>query len=207
MSPRPASISKSAHTGNPEADKPSYLAIGKLRRPHGVHGEIIMEIFTDFPERLRRGSLVYVGDDHQEIRLNSVRPNGTTLLISLAGYTTPETIGVYRNQIVYVPAADRPPLPEGEYYHHQIIGLKVITEEGRELGVIHEILETGANDVCVVRPAIGSDMLLPLIDPVVLEINLEKGEMLVHLLPGLIDEVDHEHDDEPPAGAASNLEG
>lgn len=207
MSPRLASISKPAHTGTPDADKPFYLAIGKLRRPHGLHGEIIMEIFTDFPERLRQGSLVYIGDSHQEIRLNSVRPNGTTLLVSLAGFTTPETAGRFRNQIVFVPAADRPPLPEGEFYHHQIIGLRVITEEGRELGVVHELLETGANDVCVVRPAFGSDILLPLIDPVVLEISLEKGEMLVHLLPGLIDEVDHVRDDETPAGAVSSREG
>lgn len=206
MSPRLASISKPARAGKQQPEAPLFLAIGKLRRPHGVHGEIIMEIFTDFPERLQRGKVVYIGDNHQEISLHSVRPNNTTLLVSFAGYTTPETVGIFRNQIVFVPAVDRPTLPEGEYYHHQIIGLKVITDEGQALGVVNQILETGANDVCVVRPAIGSDILLPLIDPVVLQINLEKGEMLVHLLPGLIDGVDNERDDEPPADNGTNPE-
>lgn len=207
MSRRQASISKPAHTGSLKPDEPDFLAIGKLRRPHGVHGEIIMEIFTDFPERLHRGSLLYVGESRQEIRLNSIRPNNTTLLVSLEGYTTPETVGIFRNQIVFVPVADRPPLPEGEFYHHQIIGLRVVSDEGQALGVVSEILETGANDVCVVRPLIGSEILLPLIDPVVLQIDLEKREMLVHLLPGLVEQGDSEGDDEQLTSAESSSEG
>ena len=206
MSRRLASITKPARSGSSQPDQPVFLAIGKLRRPHGVRGEIIMDILTDFPERLSCGSLLYIGETHQEIRLNSIRPNGTTLLVSFAGYTTPETAGEFRNQIVFVPAADRPPLPDGEYYHHQLIGLRVVSDEGRDLGVLREILETGANDVFVVRPSMGSDILLPAIDPVILQVNLEQGEMLVHLLPGLVEQVDEERDDEPLAGQETSTE-
>lgn len=202
MSRRLASSTKQAEPG-----APVFLAIGKLRRPHGVHGEIIMDILTDFPERLRRGSRIFIGETHQEIRLQSVRPNGTTLLVSFVGYTTPETVGVFRNQIVFIPTTDLLPLPEGEYYHHQILGLRVISDEGKELGIVSEILETGANDVFVVRPSIGPEILLPDIDPVILQIDLEKGELLVHLLPGLIDPSDTEQDDEPPADSKSSPEG
>lgn len=207
MTRRLTSSSRLPRSGSQQPDAPVFLAIGKLRRPHGVHGEIIMDILTDFPERLHRGSLLYIGEAHQEAHLQSIRPNGSTLLVSITGYTTPETVGVFRNQIVFVPTADRPPLPEGEYYHHQIIGLRVISDEGVELGLVNEILETGANDVYVVRPSMGSDILLPAIDPVVLQIDLEKREMLVHLLPGLIEQVDNERDDDPLSSPESSPEG
>ncbi|MCU0485003.1 MAG: ribosome maturation factor RimM [Anaerolineales bacterium] len=203
MSRRLSPVAKLPTAGAAQPDQPAFLAIGKLRRPHGVRGEIIMEILTDFPERLRRGAVLYVGEAHQPVHLTSLRPNDKTLLVSLEGYTTPEAIGAFRNQIVYVTAADRPALPEGEYYHHQLIGLRVVTDDGRQLGVVREILETGANDVLVVRPNMGAEILLPAIDPVILQVNLEQGEMQVHLLPGLIDQVDEERDDD----AAANSEG
>jgi 16S rRNA processing protein RimM len=78
-------------------------------------------------------------------------------------------------------------LPEGQYYQHQLIGLKVISDEGQALGQLAEILETGANDVYVVRGGGGKDVLLPAIEDVILGIDLDKKEMRVHVLPGLID--------------------
>jgi len=88
----------------------------------------------------------------------------------------------------FVSAEDRPPLPEGEYYHHQIIGLNVFDETGTSLGVVSEILETGANDVYVVAAAGGREILIPALKDVLLEINLEQKRMKVHLLPGLLDQ-------------------
>ena len=81
-----------------------------------------------------------------------------------------------------------PVLPEGEYYHHQLLGLVVIDDQARQLGQIAEIVTTPANDVYVVRRPAGPDLLLPAIPPVVLRVDLEKGEMHVHLLPGLLEE-------------------
>ena len=83
---------------------------------------------------------------------------------------------------------DIPPLPDGEYYHHQMLGLKVITEEGKELGSIASILDTGSNDVYVILPAVGKEILIPNISAVVKEIILEKGEMHIHLMEGLLPE-------------------
>jgi 16S rRNA processing protein RimM len=88
---------------------------------------------------------------------------------------------------MYVSAADRPPLPEGEYYHHQLIGLRVMDDTGQFLGLISGILETGgANDVYVVTSQENRELLLPDIEDVVLSIDLKAGEMRVHLLPGLL---------------------
>lgn len=174
-------------TGSSQARKPVYLAVGRLRRPHGVKGEIIMDVLTDFPERLQVGGLLYAGEAYQPLRIRSIRPHDKVLLMAFEGMHTPEIVGELRNQILYVSAADRPPLPAGEYYHHQLIGLRVIDEVGNSLGLITGILETGgANDVYLVAGQDDRELLLPDIEEVVLSINLEAGEMRVHLLPGLL---------------------
>jgi 16S rRNA processing protein RimM len=172
--------------GSPGNGEPVFLVIGKLRRPHGVRGEILMDIITDFPERIKAGTRVFVGPQHQEQIIRSARGNAGTLLVTFETFNNAEEVGVLRNQYLYVRAEDRPPLPPGEYYHHQLIGLPVLTDEGQALGVLSEILENAANDVYVVRPKHGADILLPAIDSVILDIDLQQGEMRVHLLPGLL---------------------
>ncbi len=174
-------------TGSPPEGEPEYLVVGFLRRPHGVKGEILMDVHTDFPERLKTGKTVFVGDSYRPMVMASLRPMGAAgMLVRFRGTKTPEEAGQYRNTWVYVPTADRPALPEGEYYHHQLIGLNVITDEGRALGVLVDVLETGANDVYVVRDAEGNETLLPAIPAVILEVALADRQMRVHLLDGLI---------------------
>jgi 16S rRNA processing protein RimM len=166
--------------------QPVFLVVGKLRHSHGLHGEILMEVITDFPERIRQGKTLLIGESHQPLKVTSRRIHGGNLLLGFDGIDTPEESGRLRNQWVYVPASDRPPLSEGEYYHHQLLGLQVTSEDGLELGKITNILETGANDVYVVRSESGNEVLLPAIQSVILTIDLDKGQMLVHLLPGLL---------------------
>jgi 16S rRNA processing protein RimM len=174
------------NAGSPGNGEPVFLAVGQLRRPHGVRGELLMEVFTDFPERLIPGVRVYVSPDHQPLHLNSVRHHAKGLLVSFKEYDTPEQVGELRNRLLMVSAEDRPSLPEGEFYHHQIIGLKVFSDTGDYLGIVSEILETGSNDVFVVKNESGEGLLLPATDEVILAIDLELGKISVHLLPGLI---------------------
>jgi 16S rRNA processing protein RimM len=173
-------------TGSPPNGEPAFLVVGKLRHPHGVRGEILMQVITDFPERLLPGLTVFVGEQHRPERIRSRRNHGQGLLVAFDGYASPEAVGALRNELVYVPTADRPPLPEGEYYHHQILGLRVINEDGQELGRVSEILSSAAHDIYAVRRETGPEILLPAIDEVILKIDLERGELRVHLLPGLI---------------------
>lgn len=174
--------------GSPSTGEPLFLVVGKLRHAHGLHGEILMEVITDFPERIRQGKTLYIGEGHQPLIVDSRRVHAGNLLLAFDGIDTPEGIGEFRNQWVYVQASDRPPLADGEYYHHQLLGLKVVSEDGSELGQLCDILETGANDVYIVRSESGKELLLPAIESVVLEINLEENTMRVHILPGLIPE-------------------
>ena len=145
-----------------------------------------MEVITDFPERIRQGKTLYIGELHQPMRVSNRRVHGGNLLLLFDDIETPEEVGRLRNQWVYVPANDRPPLSEGEYYHHQLLGLKVTSEDGLELGILSDILETGANDVYVIRSDSGKEVLLPAIQSVIIDIDLDKEQMLVHLLPGLL---------------------
>jgi len=175
-----------AATGSPTVGEPEYLVVGFLRRPHGVKGEMLMDVRTDFPERLKTGVTVFVGEHYQPMVIASRRAHAAGMLLRLRGVKSPEDAGQYRNTPVYVRAADRPALPEGEYYHHQLIGLNVITDDDRDLGSLVDILETGANDVYVVRAEDGNEVLLPAIPSVVLEVRLADRQMRVHLLDGLI---------------------
>src|SRR5512133_2687912 len=127
-------------TGSPRQGEPVFLVAGRLRRPHGVKGEIILELITDFPERLRRGITIYVGDDHMPLKIASRRVHSSFLLLSFAEFPDVDSVGELRNQLVYVRTDQLPKLPEGEYYHHQLIGLEAVNESGERLGVLEEIL-------------------------------------------------------------------
>ena len=186
MTDKSARLHKGDISGSPYEGEPEFLVVGKLRRPHGIHGEILMEILTDFQERIQPKVVLYVGDVYEPLCVRSCRQHKQALLLAFDGYDDRDAVGELRNQYLHVRADDRPPLPDGEYYYHELIGLKVITEQGENLGILTKILETGANDVYVVTPEQGSDILLPAIDPVILDVSLEQGMILVHLLPGLI---------------------
>lgn len=171
-------------SGSPNGE-PVYLTVGFLRRPHGVQGEIIMDLHTDFPERMKRGRKLLVGEEHQPMTLASVRPHQNGLLVKFKGVETPEGAGVFRNTWVYVQAKDAPPLPKGQIYQHELFGFEVVDENGNPLGELVEIIETGANNVYVVRDDSDREILLPAIPSVILGIDVDRRLMKVHLLEGL----------------------
>jgi len=175
---------KQQSSGSP-AGEPVYLVIGYLRRSHGVCGEIIMDLHTDFPQRIKSGRKVLIGEKHQPLTFDTVRPHNDGLLVSFRGVDTPEDAGKLRNQWVYVKASEVPPLPEGQYYQYEMIGLDVVDENGITLGRLAEILETGANDVYIVRDDSGREILLPAIPSVLLDLNMDQRTLKVHLLDGL----------------------
>jgi 16S rRNA processing protein RimM len=170
--------------GSPVGE-PEYLAVGFLRRPHGIGGEIIMDLNTDFPERFQSGRKLYVGDEHKPMTLAAVRPHAKGLLVRLRGVNTPELAGQLRNTWVFIKTREAPALPEGKYYQYQLIGLNVVDESDNLLGTLTEIIETGANDVYIVTDAAGKELLLPAIPSVILKIQPESNTIRVHLLEGL----------------------
>ncbi len=180
---------RNAGSGSPPVGEPEYLVVGSLRRAHGVRGEMVMEVVTDFPERLKPGTRVFVGPAHEARVIRSARTHSEGLLIKFRGVDSPEDAARYRNRSVFVTAADRPPLPEGHYYEHQVIGFSVVEDESEEIvGTLRSIMHTGANDIYVVARPDGSEVLLPVIASVILNLDPASRTIRVHLLPGLIDD-------------------
>lgn len=172
--------------GSPPGGGPLFLVVGKFSRPHGVQGDILFQVLSDFPERLKPGKLIYIGEEHRPLRIYRRKVHSAGLILGFEEYADPEAVTALRGRFAYVTAEGLPQLPEGEYYHHELLGLRVVDEEGNFLGRLTQIIENPANDVYIVRPEKGPEILLPAIEPVILEIDLVQGVMSVHLLPGLL---------------------
>jgi 16S rRNA processing protein RimM len=186
---------------------PRYLIIGRVLKPWGVRGELKIQILTGFPDRFASLRTVYLGDDAKSFAVERARLHSGAALLKLQGVDTPEAAAAYRDRLVQIAREDARQLPRGAHYLYELIGLRVVTTDGETLGVIDDILETGANDVYVVRasglsPSPKSEtkqskrgestreenreILLPAIEDVVKEIAVERGEVVVKMMEGLI---------------------
>ncbi len=164
---------------------PSFLAVARVRRPFGLKGELLLEILTDFPDRLARNEVLYAGDERLPFEMETIRRHGQNMLLQLKAVRDCDAAEKLRGAVFSIRVDDLPPLPAGVYYLHQIEGLEVVTEDGERLGRVKEILKTGANDVYVVQGEKG-EILLPAIPQVVRDVRLGDGKIVVRLMEGLI---------------------
>jgi 16S rRNA processing protein RimM len=169
--------------------EPRYLTVGRILRPHGVRGELRVEVITGSPERLDQHAYFFLASpDHPEaVRrypVEKMRLHRGRLLLKLGGCDDRNGADELRGMLVQIPIEEAVPLEEGEYYHFQLLGVRVETEDGEWLGQVVKVLETGAHDVYVVRGSRG-EVLLPAVDELVLELDLDSKRMVVHLLPGM----------------------
>lgn len=170
--------------GSVASIEPAYVLIGKFQRTHGVRGEISMRVITDFPERIRRWKVIYVGSEYQAREVIATRWKNNLMLLKLEGYDNPESARELTGKDVFAAVKDLPSLPEGRYYHHQLVGLTVW--EGEEkLGVLAAIMETGANEVYIIDQPDGKELLIPAIPEVIQKVDLDQKRLEVSLLEGL----------------------
>ena len=164
--------------------EPHYLAIGHVVRPFGLRGELRVQLLTEYPERLVRLRTVYLGPEVEPWTVEGVRLHQEAALFKLVGCDDRTSADTLRGALVQITLEDAVPLEEDEYYEHQIVGITVMEEDGTLLGKVTEIINTGANDVFVVVGPDG-ELLLPAIESVILEIDLDADRMVVHVLEGL----------------------
>jgi len=164
--------------------EPAYVLIGRLQKSHGVRGEITLRVFSDFPERIRRGKTIYIGADFQTCKITGTRWKNDLLLLKLEGFDSPESVRELVGKEIFSAVKDLPSLSEGRYYHHQLIGMRVFEGE-EDLGVLAAIMETGANEVYIIDQADGQELLIPAIPEVILKVDLEQKRLEVRLLEGL----------------------
>jgi len=151
--------------------------------PHGLRGEVRVQILTDFPERFGLLKTVYVGEDHSPMVVEDQRVLGGRAVLKLEGIDHLPEAEELRGLLIHIPVGEAMALEEDQYYVHQIVGLEVWTREGEYLGRVAEVLETGSNDVYVVRD--GEEILIPALSDVILDVDLEKGRVEVQLMKGL----------------------
>jgi 16S rRNA processing protein RimM len=162
------------------------VVVGRVRAPQGLKGEIRVEVMSDSPGRFSAGGILYLMGEPYRIEGSSMLPRGDVVL-KLEGIEDRAGAERFRGAVLTVPEDMVPPLPEGTYYHFQIIDMRVYTQEDEYLGMVTEILPTGTNDVYVVSGN-GREILIPALDHVIKGMDVEGGRMTVELPQGLVPE-------------------
>lgn len=158
----------------PEPDE--GLVVGRLVGPFGIRGELKLLPLTDFPERLQQRRTLRLRrpeGDVEERRVVSMRPHQAVLVVRLEECDSREAAEDLRGAEVWIPEEEAAPLPEGHFYVHQIVGLRVVTEDDEELGQVDEVLQMGANDIYRV-----GKLLIPGTRDAVLKLDPAEGVMV-----------------------------
>ncbi len=168
--------------------KPSLVVTGRVIKPYGVLGWVKTEVLTTNPYRFRPGNaFILEGEARGErLLLEEAREARGALLLKFRGLDDRERADKLSGRLLMVPPEEVGEALPGEIWEHQLLGLEVRTREGRCLGEVEEVLETGANDVLVVRGE--RECLIPMTEEVVKEIDLEGGTITIAPLPGLLEE-------------------
>jgi 16S rRNA processing protein RimM len=168
-----------------------WVPVGKIGRAHGVHGVVRVIAYGETLSSRTKGDKLYLrpsGGAVRELTLDTLTWHQRAWLAHFVGFTSREATQELTGQELFLPEDQLPQLEEGEYYHYQLIGLKVETVDGSFLGLLREILPAGSHDVYVVEHD-GKEILIPATEQVVLAIDLQEGRMRVALPEGLIDDL------------------
>ncbi len=160
-----------------------FITIGQILAPWDTKGKLKVEVITDFPQRFTPSSKVYI--NRQPMTIDSTEWHKRTVIIKLNTVDSIETAQRLQGQPVEIHHSQAYPLPEGQYYHFQIIGLEVWTTRGELLGKVTEILTAESNDNYVVNGARG-EILIPAIEDVVKSIDLDRGCLVIEPIEGLL---------------------
>lgn len=165
------------------------LRVGVISSTHGVRGEVKVYPTTDDPERFLDLDQVILDAGREQItmEIQNVKFFKNMVILKFKGYDNINDIEKYKGRDLLIYRDQAVELEEDEYFITDLIGLKVVTEEGNLLGTLKEVMPTGANDVYVVCRESGKELLLPAIKDCILDVDLEKGVMTIRLLDGLLD--------------------
>ena len=165
------------------------LRVGVFANTHGVRGEIKVFPTTDDVTRFKKLKTLYLdkGAELMKLEVSSVRFFKNMVIMKFKGIDNINDIEKYKGKDLLIERKQAVPLQENEYFICDIIGSKVVTEDGQEVGALKEVLQTGANDVYVVKTAEGKEVLLPVIDECVLDVDTDEKIVTVRLMAGIMD--------------------
>ncbi|NLO89594.1 MAG: 16S rRNA processing protein RimM [Clostridia bacterium] len=169
---------------------PEKIAVAKVINTHGIKGEVKAIPLSDFKDRYYRLKKVYVKEQEEcyTLNLENARWHMDTLILKFKEISNISEAEPLKGSYLFINRSDAVELPEDTYYIFEIVGLEVYNvEDYVKLGTVTEVLQTGANDVYIVKDSSGGELLIPALKEVVVEVDLEKNRMLVKLPEGLLD--------------------
>ncbi len=160
------------------------LRVGVIASTHGIKGEVKVYPTTDDPTRFEylKEAIIDAGRDTRTVEIENVKYFKQFVILKFKGIDDINDVEKYVKKDLLVTRDNAVPLEEGEYYICDLVGLKVITDDGRDIGILTDIMQTGANDVYVVNGDTDEEILIPSIPQCILDRDLEKGIITVHLL-------------------------
>ncbi len=165
-----------------------YLEIGQIVNTFGIKGMVKIKPFTNDIKRFDKLKTIYIESKKikKEYEIEEIKYHKNMVLMKLKGINTPEEANQLRQSYLLVDREKEEPLEEGVYYIIDLLGLPVYTDQGKLLGKVDDIFNTGSNDVYVVKNELGKQILLPGIPDVLKKVDLEEKRITVHLIPGLM---------------------
>lgn len=168
-----------------------WFNVGKIVNTQGIRGEVRVISKTDFPEkRYKTGNVLYLfmpnSNTPIELTVKSHRTHKNFELLTFEGYNNINEVEKFREGILKVPESQLEVLEEDEFYYHEIIGCRVVTNSGEELGMVTEILSPGANDVWVIKGKGGKEILIPYIHDVVKKVDVKEKLIMIEPMEGLL---------------------
>ncbi len=170
--------------------RPDLVLMGRAAGAFGLGGELKVSSFAEDPEVFTRAGIFYAGADPgsaRRYRLAGVRPHAGRLLFKVEGITSREQAAALGGAFVYLDAAELEPAAEGEYYWHQARGAEVFLPSGLRLGSIRGVMDGGGHDLWVVAGEAGREAVLPVVETVVLDMDLKAGKVVVRPPEGLLE--------------------
>jgi len=160
------------------------VAVGKITKSHGVRGECAVLVLTEFPEeRFAPGAVLHLAGE-RTLTVETSRNHHGRMLVKFAELGDRNAADEARGQLLFVPESQLPELPEGSYWPHQLVGCEVVTDDGRSLGTISEIISTPANDVWVAKEG-ETETMIPALSDVVVSVDVTARHIEVRDVPGL----------------------
>lgn len=177
-------------TASPQGGEPLWLIIGRLGKAHGVHGSILAEIMTDFPERMQAGLDLGVGESEkpdQSLKVHAVRYHRGRWLLDFSEIRTREEVEAFRGLYLFLPEQKLEDLPEGYFYEHHLVGLECRSPEGEVLGHVTALENEGGQTRILVRRG-DREFLVPWVPELIPRVELEEAYLVIQALPGLLDD-------------------
>jgi 16S rRNA processing protein RimM len=165
------------------------LVVGRINRPHGVRGAVIVEGISDWPERFRPGKhlLLEVAPSRlEEVTIESCSPHKGKLLVSFAGSGDRDSAEGLRGRLLFIAASEVMPLGEKEYWIHDLTGMSVIGEDGIKLGVVTEFISGASQDLLVVEDKNAREFEIPFVEEFIEEVDREASTIRVRVIEGLV---------------------